>query len=147
MTTRNKSAILADALIALETAKADPELRAEVEALHIEELGFESAMKGEAPGEDLPVFMVTLARDVTAIPPSGGEANHLTQTMPAVVVVRPDDPQQVIKGVFKGAKAEDLLPKDQGLRVYGNWKIVSVEEHCEAGAFSIPVPEDVKEGS
>jgi hypothetical protein len=127
---RKKSDIVGDALLALEGASLDPELREELEELHLHEVATEAAISGAPSLDGLPVFLVTLARTVTTVPPMGGEANAYTVTRPAVLIVRPDE-QRGLKGISDHFTREDLLPRDQGLRVASNWKIVNVLD-CEA---------------
>lgn len=143
---RKKSMIIADARKAIDIGGDSPEIaewldevRAELDELQVQEAATEAAIQGAPVVSNLPLYMVTLAQDITTIPPGQVQANRVTRTLPAVMIVRPDDEARV-KGVDSGITVEDLLPKDLGLRVFGNWRILEVQK-CEAVETEIPEPE------
>ncbi len=117
---RRKTEILADMLADIDPTEP---LHEEVAELIELEKEIDEAL-AETP-EDVPAFLVTLARDITTVPPSGGEANRITVTRPAVILFRADE-QRGLKGLDLATVREDLLPRDTGLRVVGNWRIVDV---------------------
>ncbi len=117
---RKKTEILADMLADIDPTEP---LHEEVAELIELEKEIDEAL-AETP-DDVPAFLVTLARDITTVPPSGGEANRITVTRPAVILFRADE-QRGLKGLDLATVREDLLPRDTGLRVVGNWRIVDV---------------------
>jgi hypothetical protein len=127
---RKKTEILANALHIIDVAvedrrfdETDP-LREELAELIETEKVIEGVV-ADAADDDVPAFLITLARDITTIPPSGGEANRITVTRPAVILFRAEE-QSRLKGLDLKTVREDLLPRDTGLRVVGNWRIVDV---------------------
>lgn len=118
---RKKTEVLADMLAIVDPTDA---LHEEIAELIETEKAIEEVVETVA-SDDVPAFLITLARDITTVPPSGGEANRITITRPAVILFRAEE-QSRLKGLDLKTVREDLLPRDTGLRVVGNWRIVDV---------------------
>jgi hypothetical protein len=135
---RPKSEIIKDARAAMDIGSDSPEiaehlreLRVELDDLYVQEAAIESAVDGAPVVSNVPMYLVTLAQDITTIPPGGKvEANRITRTLAAVVIIRPEE-DVAARGHAAEIAAEELLPRDLGLRVFGNWRIVEVQK-CEA---------------
>lgn len=149
---RPRSELLADVLIELEKHSVDPTLntdstlRAEVEEAHMQELAIESAIDGvPTDSSELPIFLVSIAQDITTIPPgqSVSEINKITRTRPAVLILRPSDEQRFGHSPEEFTP-EDLLPRDLGLRVFGNWKVIEVQR-CETTEPKTPAENETNE--
>lgn len=130
MSAKKPTDVLAKAIEELTKSEADPDLIVALRDYYMQQAAVEATLSGDQSNDALPVFLVTIARDVLAIPPMGGESTSYTVTKTAAVILQQDE-QQVLKGIPSDIKPEDLLPSDQGLRVYGNWKIIDVVDPGE----------------